>query len=154
MSIDLVRWVLLVVVVVCPLARAADDALAPPVKLSAEQDHQRLMKLLGIASIPPGASGQHPNYDESKANPFPNLPDPLMMNDGTKVTTADMWWKQRRPEIVEHFDREIYGRVPGNTPKVTWEVTNTTKTDIDDYQATCWACGQFELSADQCEYRS
>jgi hypothetical protein len=129
MSIDLVRWVLLVVVVVCPLVRAADDALAPPVGLSAEQDHQRLMKLLGISSIPPGASGQHPNYDESKANPYPNLPDPLVMNDGTKVTTADMWWKQRRPEIVEIFDREIYGRVPSDTPKVTWEVTSTKKTD-------------------------
>ena len=103
--------------------------MAPPVGLSAEQDHQRLMKLLGISSIPPGASGQHPNYDESKANPYPNLPDPLVMNDGTKVTTADMWWKQRRPEIVELFDREIYGRVPSDTPKVTWEVTSTKKTD-------------------------
>src|SRR5207253_8688515 len=35
------------------------------------------------------------------------------------------WWKQRRPEIVEDFDREIYGRVPKATPKVTWEVTGT-----------------------------
>ena len=34
-----------------------------------------------------------------------------------------MWWKQRRPEIVEDFDREVYGRVPKETPKVKWEVT-------------------------------
>ena len=36
-----------------------------------------------------------------------------------------MWWNQRRPEIVEDFDREVLGRVPKNVPKVTWEVTKT-----------------------------
>src|SRR5436853_6649656 len=36
-----------------------------------------------------------------------------------------MWWNQRRPEIVEDFDREIYGRVPKVTPQVKWEVTST-----------------------------
>ena len=30
------------------------------------------------------------------------------------------------PEIVEDFDREVYGRVPKVTPKVKWEVTSTT----------------------------
>jgi hypothetical protein len=57
---------------------------------------------------------------------FPNLPDPLVMNNGKRVTTAKQWWSQRRPEIVEIFDREIYGRVPKNAPKVTWEVVSTT----------------------------
>src|SRR5262249_9639669 len=37
------------------------------------------------------------------------------------------WWEQRRPEILEDFDREIYGRVPANTPKGNWEVVSTTK---------------------------
>ena len=36
-----------------------------------------------------------------------------------------MWWKQRRPEIVEDFDREVLGRVPKNVPKVTWVVNRT-----------------------------
>ena len=36
-----------------------------------------------------------------------------------------MWWKQRRPEIVEDFEREVLGRVPKNVPKVTWTVTQT-----------------------------
>jgi hypothetical protein len=66
------------------------------------------------------------NYDESKANPYPNLPDPLVLKNGQKVTTDRMWRNQRRPEIVEDFDGEIYGRVPQNTPKVNWEVTSTT----------------------------
>src|SRR6185312_5646548 len=39
----------------------------------------------------------------------------------------EMWWNQRRPEIVEYFDREIYGRVPKDTPKVNWEVTSTAR---------------------------
>jgi hypothetical protein len=108
-------------------ALGADPSTQPaPVKLTAEQDHQRIMQLLNITSLPPGASGQHPNLDESKANPYPNLPDPLTLNNGRKVTTAEMWWDQRRPEIVEDFDREIYGRTPKVTPKVTWEITSTT----------------------------
>jgi hypothetical protein len=92
----------------------------------AQQDRQRIMKLLGITSIPPGAQSSNPDtYDESKAEPFPALPHPLVMNDGRRVTSADMWWKLRRPEIVEDFEREVYGRTPKNTPTVRWEVTST-----------------------------
>jgi hypothetical protein len=110
-----------------PLAVDANPTTQPaPVKLTAEQDHQRIMRLLNITSLPPGASGQHPNLDESKANPYPNLPDPLTLNNGQKVTTPDMWWNQRRQEIVEDFEREIYGRTPKNTPAVKWEVASTT----------------------------
>src|SRR5687768_12950025 len=100
-------------------------------ELSSE-DHKRMMKLLNIDSIRRGANGNDPNapnaanYDESKANPFPDLPNPLVLKNGKKVTTAKMWWNQRRPEIVEDFDREIYGRQPANTPKVNWEVVSTT----------------------------
>ena len=97
-----------------------------PVKLNAEQDHQRMMQLLHLTSLPAGASGQHPNLDESKANPYPNLPDPLTLNDGRKVTTAKMWWDQRRPEILEYFQREIYGQTPKVTPAVRWEVAGIT----------------------------
>jgi len=99
--------------------------------LTAEQDHQRLMDLLHIASLRPGADQKDPqgpngvNFDESKANPYPNLPDPLALNNGKKVKTAKTWWGQRRPEIVELFDREIYGRAPKVVPKVKWEVTST-----------------------------
>jgi hypothetical protein len=104
-----------------------------------QEDHQLMMKQLGITSLRPGADPNHPdatnavNYDEAKANPCPNLPDPLILKDGRKVTTPEMWWKERRPEIVEDFDREVYGRVPNNVPKVTWEVTSTTKTNNGDF---------------------
>ncbi|WP_241654351.1 acetylxylan esterase [Granulicella sibirica] len=102
----------------------------PVAHLTAEQDHQRLLDLLHITTLRPGKSGSPDkpnaaNYDEAKANPFPALPDPLVLSNGKKVTSAKVWWEQRRPEIVEMFDREIYGRVPAHTPKVTWEVTST-----------------------------
>ena len=97
-----------------------------------QQDHQRMMELLKITSLRPGADGRNAeapnaaNYDEAKANPYPKLPEPLMLKNGKRVTTAKAWWTQRRPEIVEDFDREIYGRVPKVTPAVKWEVTSTT----------------------------
>ena len=83
---------------------------------------------LGIKTLRPGPSGRagatnEANYDPAKANPYPDLPDPLTLKNGQKVTTADMWWKQRRPEIVEDFEREVIGRIPKNVPRVTWTIT-------------------------------
>lgn len=107
--------------------------LPPPVELTSEQDHARTMELLKIDKLRQGADGRNPqapnaaNYDESKANPIPALPELLVLKNGKKVKTAKDWWTQRRPEIVEEFDREIYGRAPKVTPKVNWEVTGTDK---------------------------
>ena len=101
----------------------------PPVHLTAAEDHRRLLDLLKISELRRGADGRNPqaanaaNYDESKATPYPQLPDPLRSNTGKKITNSAQWWKQRRPEIVEHFDREVYGRMPKVTPAVRWEVT-------------------------------
>src|SRR2546426_2785525 len=83
---------------------------------------------LGIKTLRPGPSGRggatnEANYDPAKANPYPDLPDPLTLKNGQKITTAEIWWKLRRPEIVEDFEREIIGRVPKNVPKVTWTIT-------------------------------
>jgi hypothetical protein len=86
---------------------------------------------LRITKLRPGVNGNNPqapnaaNYDEAKANPFPNLPDPLLLKNGKRVTSAKTWWDQRRAEIVEDFDREMYGRVPANVPRVDWEVVET-----------------------------
>ena len=48
------------------------------------------------------------------------------MKNGKKVTTARVWWRERRPEIVEDYEREFYGRIPANVPKVKWELTSVT----------------------------
>lgn len=117
----------------CAVAQStAGTSLPQPVNFTAEQDHQNMMDQLGIKALRPGPSGNekapnHANYDESKANPFPNVPDALTLNNGEKVTTAKVWWEKRRPEIVEGFERYVYGRVPKNIPKVTWSVVATDK---------------------------
>ena len=99
----------------------------PVVEMTAEQDHQRMMELLGIRRLRPGPSADpsapnHANYDEALANPYPELPDPLTLKNGEQVRTPAVWWGQRRGEIVEDLEREVYGRVPENVPDVTWEV--------------------------------
>ncbi|HTU88671.1 MAG TPA: CotH kinase family protein [Gemmataceae bacterium] len=121
---------------------APEDKPAPaPVKMTTQEDHKRMMRLLKIASLRTGADGRNPrasnaaNYDESKANPYPELPDPLLLKNGKKVTTAEMWTTQRRPEIMEDFDREIYGRAPKDTPKVQWQVTETKRQKIGATEA-------------------
>nr|WP_294945403.1 acetylxylan esterase [uncultured Mucilaginibacter sp.] len=100
------------------------------VNFTSEQNSDNMMKQLGIRSLRPGPSGDekapnHANYDEALANPYPDYPDALTLKNGKKVITAAQWWKQRRPEIVEDFEREIYGRVPKNAPKITWEIKVT-----------------------------
>src|SRR5437868_14710296 len=135
------------VLISCVCAAAAgqssgtSSAPPPPVTFTADQDHQNMMEQLGIKSLRPGPSGNekapnHANYDESKANPFRDLPDVLTTKDGKRVTTKEMWWNQRRPEIVEDFDREVLGRVPGDVPKVTWTVTNTVQGMVGSYPVT------------------
>ncbi len=111
----------------------------PPIKMTKDEDHKRTMDLLHITDLRRGKAGRDKtdpnfaNYDESKANPYPNLPDPLTLKNGKKVTKASDWWSKRRPEIVEDFDREVYGRVPKVTPKVRWEVASTTTGKNGDF---------------------
>jgi len=132
-----------------PAAPPARAAVAPvnPFLLSPEErarlqkltdeDHADMLAQQGIKSLRPGRNGStapgtpNPaNYDQARANPYPDWPDPLTLKDGVKVTTAELWWQRRRPEIVEDFAREIVGRAPAQLPKVLWEVTETTHTTV------------------------
>lgn len=119
-------------------SRSDRAAPTPPVELTTQEDHKRLLELLGIKELRRGANGNDrnapnaANYDESKVHQDLKLPDPLLLKNGEKVTTAEAWKTRRRPEIVEDFDREIYGRVPKVTPSVKWEVTETTEPKVGD----------------------
>ena len=112
-------------------------------------DHQNMMNQLGIKALRPGKSGNNqtgPGFDETTANNWmPTMPEALKMKDGTKVTTAEQWAK-RRAEILEDFEREVYGRIPSNVPKVTWEVISTKEGNVGgvpSYQQHAGrACGQ------------
>lgn len=120
----------LVISAACAAAQTGSSRYPPPVTFTTEQDHAHMKQQLGIKQLRPGPSGNesapnHANYDEAMANPCPQLPDPLMTKAGKKVTTPDQWWKQRRPEIIEDFEREVYGRLPASIPEVTWSVKIT-----------------------------
>ncbi len=95
-----------------PLLDAKKDAKGNPIRLAK-------------------ATGHVSNYSEDKIPPY-TLPGPLVTNDGKPVTSADMWLKVRRPEILKFYENEIYGRVPASAPKVTWEVTETVNGDAAD----------------------
>lgn len=122
-----------------PLAgeEAPNSSSPEPVTFTTQEDHQNMLQQLGITALRPGRNANESapnaaNYDESLANPFPNLPEALALNSGERVTTAEMWWSQRRPEIVEDFEREVYGRVPKNVPAVTWKVLETRETMVGE----------------------
>jgi hypothetical protein len=123
------------------LNASAQAKAGEPLNWTTFQDHSNMMNQLGITRLRPGPSGQpgttnSANYDPAKANPFPDLPDVLKLKSGQNVTTAEMWWNQRRPEIVEDFEREVIGRVPANVPKVTWiVVSNVTDGLVGDLPA-------------------
>ena len=107
------------------------------VTFSTREDHQNMQKQLGITKLRPGPSGtptnpNAANTDEAKANPYPKLPELMTLKNGQKVTTADQWWKQRRPEIVEDFEREVLGRIPKDVPDVKWEVLKTVEKKVGE----------------------
>jgi hypothetical protein len=109
-----------------------------PVHLTSEQDRDRMLRLLGIKdsemrplSSTNATAPNAANYDEAKANVYPTLPDPLVLHNGQRVTTAAMWWTRRRPEIVADFDREILGYTPQHLPRVTWTVVKSTPEHSD-----------------------
>ena len=57
-----------------------------------------------------------------------SLPDPLATIAGNKVTTPAEWQKTRRPELLELFRANIYGRAPiGRPDNLRFDVRETNK---------------------------
>jgi hypothetical protein len=117
-------WSLLLALGIAHCA-AAQDTLTV---FTTQQDQANMMMQLGIKKLRPGPDPNHANVDEQLANPCPQLPDALITKSGKTVTTPEQWWKLRRPELISDFEKEMYGKIPVNTPQVTW----TTK--ITDYE--------------------
>ena len=89
-------------------------------------DYKNMLTQLGITKMRRGRDARVPDTsNEATANPYKDtMPDLMTFKDGMKIATAEQWAK-RRAEIVEDFEREVYGRVPKNVPKVKWEVTSS-----------------------------
>lgn len=114
------------------VAQAAPGKGAP-VHLTDQQDRARLLALLGLTETQmrprPSGDANAPNatnYDEAKASVYPHIPDPLLLKNGRRVTSAKQWWTERRPEIIADFERDIWGTAPPNLPTVTWQVIKST----------------------------
>lgn len=128
-----------------PAPPAAAPASAPaqqrppnPTQEATAADHKQMQQQLGITRLRPGPSGNekdanHANYDEALANPFPDLPVLLKLANGKDVKTARQWREQRRPEIIELFEREVLGRIPKNVPKVSWSATETATAKVGQH---------------------
>ncbi|HEY1804931.1 MAG TPA: acetylxylan esterase [Terracidiphilus sp.] len=110
------------------------------INTASEAERDRELKLLGITEMKPGVTAYdigkpgNANYDESKANPYPNLPPLLVMNNGKKVKTPEQW-AERRNEIKAAFDEDVYGKYPAHIPAVTWTVASVQPTTVSGVPA-------------------
>ena len=89
------RLILIFVVAVFGFAQAPAGRGPSPEQLAIQQgsqeDRQKMLEQLHISAPRPGANARQPgsaNYDEAKANPYPELPEPLVLKNGKKVTSA------------------------------------------------------------------
>lgn len=85
----------------------------------------------GLAScilIAPALNARNVNYSEEKVSTY-TLPQLLVCNDGTSVTTSDQWIVKRRPEILELYHQHVYGRTPEPGNDLNFRVV-ATKHDV------------------------
>ncbi|MFL0161117.1 alpha/beta hydrolase family protein [Aquirufa salirivi] len=114
------------------VARTAEqDSLLADRNRKTQADYDQMLQQLHINNIRPGVNGSNPkapnaaNYDESKATIYPHLPAVLQLNNGKLVDSKRSWNYHRKPEIVEDFEKEIYGRIPDNIPPISWKIIST-----------------------------
>jgi len=70
------------------------------------------------------------NYYEEKVPDY-ILPDPLITNNGKKVTSPRLWRKVRRQEILELFRENVYGRVPSTPYEKSFTIVNEDRNAMD-----------------------
>ena len=70
--------------------------------------------------------GNEFNYSEDKV-PAYTLPPLLVANEGVKVTDFSTWMKIRRPEILEMFRENVFGRIPETPYTKSFKVVHLDK---------------------------
>lgn len=80
-----------------------------------------LLSLCGLTLFCARAQMPATNYDESQV-PAYTLPDPLTTIASKKVTDAETWISERRPELLSLFESEVYGKAPGRPEGLHFEV--------------------------------
>jgi pimeloyl-ACP methyl ester carboxylesterase len=99
-----------------------------PVKAAAQTDTGWRASVQTVESL----SKNRPefNYYEEKV-PAYVLPDALKTTDGRMVTSEHLWNKVRRPEILELFRKNVYGRIPETPYTMTFSVVDNDKNALD-----------------------
>ena len=99
-----------------------------------------------LAAVSVSAAPAPAITDESKVPPY-TLPDPLVTTAGLPVRDVAAWRAQRRPELLELFAREVYGRTPSGRPAaLRAEVTSVDRHALDGKatrkEVTLWFTGK------------
>lgn len=81
--------------------------------------------LVSLAIVPSARAADFPPVSELK--PQAELPDPLVMFDGRKVTTPEQWTKDRRPELKALFQHYMYGYLPPKPEKLAFRIEREDK---------------------------
>lgn len=87
-----------------------------------------LISLLALSAV---GYAQQPNYDESKV-PAYTLPNPLKMQDGKAVATKEQWNNERRKEILQLFETQVYGKAPAHPKALHFKVLNEDRYAINN----------------------
>jgi hypothetical protein len=84
--------------------------------------------LCTAALMGPRARAQSPDviYDEARVPKY-SLPDPLVMKSGERVRDPKTWMSRRRPEILELYRTEVYGRSPERPAQLAFDVSSVEK---------------------------
>jgi hypothetical protein len=89
-------------------------------------------KIFGVLAVLLAASAfaRATNYDEDQVGRY-TLPDPFVCNDGTRATNAETWFAKRRPEILESYRSEIFGRSPDAGTNVAFNIWEAATNALD-----------------------
>ena len=95
------------------------------VSFSAKACHCVHWSILAVLLVCCAAKAQRQgvNYDEAKVPKY-TLPDPLVLQNGERVRDARTWNKRRRPEILQLFQTNVYGRGPARPQRMTFEMSS------------------------------
>ena len=114
-----------------PASNASNAAPAGDTKeWTTADDHRQMMEQLGITALRPGPSGNeqepnHANYDESKANPFPKLPDAADAEERPARSRARGSGRGGAPRSSRTSSARCSAEFRRTCRKVTWTVTAT-----------------------------
>ena len=94
--------------------------------------HQLLLTITILIGLTMSESPQHAaNYNETKVAKY-ELPDPLAMQDGTRVNSTKDWVEKRRPEVLELFREHVYGHSPERPSGLNFKVIQNDTTALGD----------------------